>query len=40
MCYLKSVHFKKKLASTFNTNQNKKYHNFERNKNHATGFLK
>ena len=24
----------------FNTNQKKKYHNFERNKNHATGFLK
>ena len=25
---------------TFNTNQNKKYHNFERNEIHATGFLK
>ena len=27
-------------CGTFNTNQNKKYHNFERNENRATVFLK
>ena len=45
---LKSIHFKKTVAQisflsncgTFNTNQNKKYHSFERNKIHTTAFLK
>ena len=42
------VHFKKTLresrffqnCGTFNTNPNKKYHNFERNEIRGTGFLK
>ena len=36
---LKSVYFKKTVAQicgTFNTNQNKKYHNFERNEIRTT----
>ena len=40
---LKSVYFKKTVAricGTFNTNQNKKYHNFERNEIRTTVFLK
>ena len=45
---VKSVHFKKKMREspffqnhgTFNTNQNKKYHNFVRDKICATAFLK
>ena len=40
---LKSVYFKKTVAricGTFNTNQNKKYHNFERNEIRTTFFLK
>ena len=40
---LKSVYFKKTVAricGTFNTNQNKKYHNFNRNEICTTVFLK
>jgi hypothetical protein len=45
---LKSIYFKKTVVrisffqncGTFNTNQNKQYHNFERNESCATVFLK